>query len=1121
MHDITMRGAITRFALFATSICVATMALPLYAADRTISADYVLTADETVDGVLTVDAGATVDLNGHTLTVKGLAGDGTITQAYRLDTTVAAPAFVASEAIFWLDASDSSTITLDGANVNSWQSKVGNRTASKNGTAPVYDNTTYGIPTIDFGATGSGKDMSYSNISNIRTVFWVIKIEKDVNAFFLGGANYHFHRGEINDAYAAGHFRQQGMWNGTDEIVPSLDIPNPDRFHVVCAKMSIDSASNSLTKDRNIAGRTGGRQLSELICFSRHLTDEERLAVTEYLQRKWGVAGGELHIDVDENETAVNSTVALTGGLKLVKEGKGAFTASKASQSYFGGTTVEEGSLTFGTETHPLGLGDASQYVTVKTNATLHSNDKVRTATCCYNYYLGGTLDLTSTLAPYNTGREPFGTRLTLLGDAHLTGSKITLGSFVRFTKNKVNLDKKLTVRLNGHTLYYDADYSYAKNLTTEGPGEVAYTSGYTEVNANVDFISSGLSFTGSSYAHLGDQGYSTGNFRYDVSSWSTHRTASPIHVYGRYVAGPIRPWLTLHDGVTIDLSAMSGTWDMTGVAAVAGGANRNYSEANGNGNGAVTILDNSTYTIDIGEREVEVGEKLVNWAAKPNDSIAFNFTSGSRTPAERQIALAFRADGIYVKSTLTPYARWDVNAETPGWRFFYPNGTEAVDWDEGITSDVEVRYFSYAEYMDSKNESVSPAAFVIAGNFQIGDGAMDMTTRVDAIDKDAVIDLRGHSLYLSAMSGTGTITDTTTDTSSPGELHIVAPSGGSIENSGVAFTGNLKVVKDGEGTYVASKIDQSYTGGTLVTNGVLRIGTSQNPLGTGNGTCTVTVGPGATVDIANRASTATCRYNYVIGGTVTLAGDASGWTWDANRAAFSRIELSGDANITGSNYLFGLGSGTMPLVLNGYTLRVQASYWRCVTSQGGGKIVFTSGVEMNNSINLQTVDVEFEGAATVHLGDAGFSVGGFKYGTATSFGVHRNASQMTVYGRYVASTIRPWTTLATGATLDLSEVTGTWDSDGIAASSGAAHRSFTDPGLVKFADGAEITVALGDRNDIHSVIRSATPYLVTWSTEPSATFTLDEESYQHYRITKTPQGLKVSSRPGFVIIVR
>ena len=65
-----MNGLVGRAALVAAVIC----ALPSYAADRTISADYMLTADETVDGVLTVDAGATVDLNGHKLTVKGLAG---------------------------------------------------------------------------------------------------------------------------------------------------------------------------------------------------------------------------------------------------------------------------------------------------------------------------------------------------------------------------------------------------------------------------------------------------------------------------------------------------------------------------------------------------------------------------------------------------------------------------------------------------------------------------------------------------------------------------------------------------------------------------------------------------------------------------------------------------------------------------------------------------------------------------------------------------------------------------------------------------------------------------------------------------------------------------------------
>ena len=67
-------GKIACLGTVAAAFCAATA----LAADRTIDANYTLAADETVDGVLTVAAGATVDLNGHSLTVQGLAGDGTI-----------------------------------------------------------------------------------------------------------------------------------------------------------------------------------------------------------------------------------------------------------------------------------------------------------------------------------------------------------------------------------------------------------------------------------------------------------------------------------------------------------------------------------------------------------------------------------------------------------------------------------------------------------------------------------------------------------------------------------------------------------------------------------------------------------------------------------------------------------------------------------------------------------------------------------------------------------------------------------------------------------------------------------------------------------------------------------
>jgi hypothetical protein len=58
------------------AICVAA-AVPSYA--QTESASRQLTSDETYAETLTVDSGVTLDLAGHTLTVNGLAGSGTIT----------------------------------------------------------------------------------------------------------------------------------------------------------------------------------------------------------------------------------------------------------------------------------------------------------------------------------------------------------------------------------------------------------------------------------------------------------------------------------------------------------------------------------------------------------------------------------------------------------------------------------------------------------------------------------------------------------------------------------------------------------------------------------------------------------------------------------------------------------------------------------------------------------------------------------------------------------------------------------------------------------------------------------------------------------------------------------
>ena len=49
-------------------------------------------------------------------------------------------------------------------------------------------------------------------------------------------------------------------------------------------------------------------------------------------------------------------------------------------------------------------------------------------------------------------------------------------------------------------------------------------------------------------------------------------------------------------------------------------------------------------------------------------------------------------------------------------------------------------------------------------------------------------------------------------------------PRGETCENSTVSLTGLLKLFKEGEGTFVPAKYNQTYLGGTVVEGGVLRL---------------------------------------------------------------------------------------------------------------------------------------------------------------------------------------------------------------------------------------------------------------------------------------------------------
>lgn len=251
--------------------------------------------------------------------------------------------FIAQNASFWLDAAARTTMTIDGSGqVTSWGSRVGGNVAAKSSSFgyPSYNTTTYGIPTVDFGAVNSSKDLAFTPITGIKTVFMATKIAKDQAAFWLGyngKAIYNFHRGTGGQYADASNSKIAAMWNGTNAVALT-DYPDDSRFLVVGMKMSADSSANSLTCDRatsGVSGRNGGKQLSELIVFEKELTDEQRIAVTKYLQKKWIPAEGEteeyiranasLWLDASATDTMdINENKEVTRWYSRTMDGKSA-----------------------------------------------------------------------------------------------------------------------------------------------------------------------------------------------------------------------------------------------------------------------------------------------------------------------------------------------------------------------------------------------------------------------------------------------------------------------------------------------------------------------------------------------------------------------------------------------------------------------------------------------------------------------------------------------------------------------------------------------------------------------------------------------------------------------------
>lgn len=743
---------------------------------------------------------------------------------------------------------------------------------------------------------------------------------------------------------------------------------------------------------------------------------------------------GELHLNVPSGKTVNNSTVSLTGKFKLVKEGAGAYIAAKASQTYSGGTELRGGSIDSSSASlaNPFGnVATVDVYSSLDVHALNFSKFVMKD---------GSTLDLTGCDAAFDSAGMTFASGANVSVD--VTGRTIATGTrIVEWSAKPQNVTFTFVPSgaepvVGGTGLFYglvNTDAEFAWWTGAGNDGDPTNPANWACTNAAGNVIADGLPSSPTTVFFAGDvsvqapSGYNLAPYRCVVKDCAL-TADSDLRGFGTV---EIASGCTLNlNGHKLHVSDVSGTGTIIG------------NEMAPDHSLDLTVPDSSRVSCDNTFYSNDTG------AASAANLFNNNYARAEADNTKRIILTTANLPLVVDYDMATPqivnmyrmYCGPGATTRNPkDWEFYGSN--DATNWTlldsragYDLSSDSSVVTRSYCFY------NTTPYRYY---RFK------GIASRQTANSNNNYFEMVQLEYFYQSAAG---------------ELHLHVPAGVTNTNSTVLFDGNLKLVKEGDGTFVAAKTGQQYSGGTDILGGTVKCATGAQDQLLGVQLSQILVASGAVLDVCN----CTRAYSYKVisdGGTLTNSGSGL----SANVAQLGSLTLTEDSVLDSTHSLGFVYADYEPtfLDLGGHTLDVNTGsegifrMTNCDASNGTVRVTTTDdGIIsfVNGEVRATTVD--FDLSCIVNSASPTTVRNLLLRAPCATLA---NTQTISVLGRFKTETLDfPNVRLENGSTLDLSGQEGALNTAGSSTHGAQFYLTFA-PGATVAVDIGARGVAVGD----------------------------------------------------------